>query len=154
MLETELGFRLANDVGAPVSVENVLHNIATCHPMIELAAPNLAGPVNGVDLIATNAASYAYIQGDGLDCANVAIDSLEISFSHDGENLHTASSGTVMESQAAALTWLINHRLGLGDALRAGTLLMTGAIGAPHPGKPGIYRAEYGTLGAIEFTIA
>ena len=58
-----------------------------------------------------------------------------------------------MQGQWHAVTWLVNALLELGYPLAKEHLLMTGSIGALHPGKPGEYRAEYGQLGNIEFNL-
>lgn len=157
LLETEFGYRVAQDrdITQPVTPENVLDYIASCHPMIELASPNLASRTRGIDLVAANSASFGYIEGQGINCsgADLDLDQINVSLARDGETLHEASSGSVMDSQRNAIAWLINQILHLGGEVNAGMLLMSGAIGSPHPGKPGNYRAEFGALGQIEFAI-
>lgn len=153
LLETELGYRLADDITDPVSAANVLQHIATCHPMIELASPNMEGIRSGFNLIATNSASYGFIEGLGAPLSAIDPDQIGASFYRDTQILHTATSGSVMQGQASALAWLINQVLHVGGEVKAGMLLMSGAIGRPHPGSPGDYRADFGKLGTIEFAV-
>jgi 2-keto-4-pentenoate hydratase len=153
LLETELGYRLATDVGKHVTPATVLEHVETCHPMIEVASPNLASAPTGLDLIASNSASYGYIEGPGQDIDQVSIDAVTVSLARDGETLHEAASGSVMEGQARALSWLLNQILDLGETPRAGMLLMSGSVGPPHPGKPGAYHANFRGLGTIDFTL-
>ena len=153
ILETELGDRLGDDIDAPTTAIEVVDRIATCHPMIELASPNLAGKPQGIDLIATNSASFAFIQGTAVAMSDVAIDSITATLTLDAATLHEARSDSVMDGQANALAWLVNQVLDQGGSLRAGMLLMTGSVGPPHPGKPGAYHADFGPLGTIEFSI-
>ena len=153
LLETELGYRLADDITAPVSAANVLQHIATCHPMIELAAPNIDGIRTGFDLIATNSASYGFIEGPGTQLSDVDLNQISVSFFREAETLHSATSDSVMQGQANAVAWLINQALHVGGEVKSGMLLMSGAIGRPHPGTPGDYRADFGKLGTIEFAL-
>ena len=152
MLETEIGFTAATQVTQPVSATDVFSHMTTCHPMIEVASPNLAGKPNGIDLVATNAASFGYIKGPAHPIRE-DLDEITIEFEVDGETLHTARAGDVMGSQANALAWLVNLLLELGYTIQPGHLFMTGSIGAMHPAKPGQYKASYGSLGQIEFAI-
>ncbi|HCD26962.1 MAG TPA: hypothetical protein DER02_05555 [Gammaproteobacteria bacterium] len=172
MLETELGFTLAEDIAAgtgakpaqPLSAADVPQLIASCQPMIELAAPHLANRPNGIDLVATNSATYGFLCGTALQASATtqndwargkwSPDEVDISFYRGAESLHAASANMVMESQWAALAWLINTVLAQGYKLNKGHLLMTGSIGALHPAKPGHYRAEFSGLGCIEFEVA
>ena len=154
MLETELGYRLATDVTGPINAADVPGVLATCHPMIEIASPNLAGKLTGEALIATNAASYKFIEGPGVDPGALDLDEVSVSLSYEGEALYSEPSGSFMGGQANAIAWLINFALETGYPVERGMLLMTGAIGAPQPGKPGRYRATYSGMDAIEFTLA
>ena len=71
----------------------------------------------------------------------------------ENDMLHAEHAGSIMQGQWHALSWLLNEVMGMGYPLRADHLLMTGSIGALHPGKPGNYRAEYESLGSIDFTL-
>lgn len=159
MLETELGFRLSTAVTAPMNVTALPGHVAAVLPVLELAAPNLAARPNAPDLIASNTATYGFIPGaaqaaDGLQAAGAAdLDKLTVALAHDDIVLHSEVAGSIMHGQWQALAWLINEVLEQGYALHPDHLLMTGSIGAPHVGKPGKYRAQYGQLGAIEFVL-
>ena len=154
LLETELGYKAASDITAPVTEDNVFDHISACLPMIEVASPNLATKPNGLDLIATNAASYGYIVGDENPLDPTRLDQLQVSLHLNGEQLQAGQSAEVLGSQRTALVWLINQVLDRGYEIAAGHYFMTGAIGGMQPAKPGNYRAEFGNLGTIEFEIS
>lgn len=154
IIETELGYRLGAAVTAPVTPEQVMGMVRTCHPLLEIAAPNLASKPIGTDLIASNSAAWQFIEGTGVDPGSFSPDNVDAELQRDGEVLHHMSSATVMEGQRLALTWLINQVLELGYPLHAGMLLMSGSIGPPQPGKPGHYRGAFSRLDPIEFTIS
>ena len=159
MLETELGFRLQQQLATTQTEEGVGACIRSVTPMIELAAPNLEHRPSAIDLVASNSATYAFISGTAVETdwhdatKRPNLDRVSIGLYQDANILHAETAGSIMQGQWHALTWLLNEVMRLGYPLAADSLLMTGSIGALHPGKPGDYRAEYGQLGSIEFTL-
>jgi 2-keto-4-pentenoate hydratase len=159
MLETELGFRLNRPIDAATTESTTPTYIEHVSPMIELAAPNLEQRPNAVDLIASNSATYGFITGSAYNTdwqdatTRPDLDRLSINLFHGDDILHAETAGSIMQGQWHAVTWLVNALLELGYPLAKEHLLMTGSIGALHPGKPGEYRAEYGQLGNIEFNL-
>jgi len=153
LLETEIGFVCARDITAPVNVDTVLANMSGCMPMIELASPNLANKPNGLDLVATNAASYCYLQGP-LQPADTPLDALTVRLEMGDETLLSGRGGEVLGGQLDALTWLVNQVLERDYAIKAGHILMTGSIGGMTPARPGDYTADFETLGSLTFRLA
>ena len=51
------------------------------------------------------------------------------------------------------MRWVINHSLEQGYPLRAGMILLGGALGPPRPAEAGSYRADYGELGELSFEV-
>lgn len=154
ILETEIGLRVATPVSSPISAGDVADIVDACMPMIELASPNMAGRPSGIDLVATNSASYGFIAGAAITPDWGNIDALDVSLADESATLHAGSSGDVLGGQREALAWLINGALRQGYVIEAGQLFMTGSIGGMQPAKPGAYRASFGALGEIEFSIA
>ena len=109
-------------------------------------------------MVASNSATYAFIPGtavaaewqDATERPN--LDQVVISLSQESM-LHSELAGSIMQGQWQAFSWLVNEVLRLKYPLRANHLLMTGSIGALHPGKPGDYHAKYGSLGSIDFSL-
>jgi len=153
LLETEIGLTLGTDVSSEVTAQDVPHIIEACMPMIEVASPNLVGKPNGSDLVATNSASFGYIQGDATAPDWSLLDDLSVSLDHAGARLHQGSSGEVLGGQCEAAAWLINTALEQGYVLSAGAILMTGSIGGIAPARPGDYLGSFGALGEIRFSI-
>ncbi len=154
LLETEIAFRCNCAITEKVSPDNVLSLMDSCMGVVELASPNLANAPNGLDLIATNSASYGYIEGEPhtLLSADV-LDQLSVSLAKEGEILMSGNPGEVMDGQIDALCWLINQTLDLKYSIEAGHLLMTGSIGGILPAQPGDYCASYASLGEIRFSL-
>ena len=153
LLETELGHRLAQPVREPVKPEDVAGLVGAVHLMVEIAQPRLAGKPAGLDLVATNSASLAYIVGPTL-AADVPLDEVEAGLADaEGNVLFSGACGTVMGGQHDALAWLINAALARCYTLEAGHLLMTGSVGGAAPARPGVYQARFQWGEALDETI-
>jgi 2-keto-4-pentenoate hydratase len=155
MLEAELGFRIGKAVRqVPRDVDALREHIDACMPMVELADIPFGGAkFTGPDLIAGNSASRAYIVGPEPDWRSVNINAVQVRFSRDGVTLHEAPASDVMGDQWQALLWLVGRIVEQGYPLEPGHILMTGSIGAAHPGKPGSYLADFGTFGQVGFEV-
>jgi len=155
LVETELGFRAARRINAPVkSIPELRAATTTCTPMIELADPGFDRTrMTGTDLIAGNSASAGFIRGRARSVGDVALDQVRVQLRRDGETLHQASSGDLMDGQWEALKWLVNRVIELGYVVEPGHLLMTGSLGPAHPAVPGKYSADFSELGVIEFEV-
>jgi 2-keto-4-pentenoate hydratase len=59
----------------------------------------------------------------------------------------------VKGGQWANLRLLLNQATSHGYVVRAGSIIICGALGGAKPGEPGRYQADYGDLGSIEFEL-
>lgn len=155
LLETEIGFRLGKTIAASLgSVSDLREHVSAAFPMIEFADPGFGeAKATGLDLVAANAASAAYLSGEVPAWENIDLNKVNVVFSCDGETLHDALASDVMGDQWQALLWLVNQIVAEGYALQPGHLLMTGSIGRLHPAKPGNYVADYGNFGQLTFAV-
>ena len=155
MLEVELGFRVGKAIRqVPADLAALREHIAACVPMVELAEiPYGKEKFSGADLIAGNSASCAYIAGTKPDWRDRDINAVNVRFSRDGELLHEAPASDVMGDQWQALAWLVRRIIDQGYVIEPDHMLMTGSIGAAHPGMPGSYLADYGDFGQIAFEV-
>ena len=78
---------------------------------------------------------------------------IPVSLTCEGTTLLQGETGEVLAGQRHALAWLINQVLLRGYSIEAGQIFMTGSIGGMYPAKPGNYRADFGLLGTLEFSI-
>lgn len=156
VLETELCFRTGVTIGERVDGVGALRDcIDGCFPAIELADVGGYGRARftGLDLIAGNGAAAGYLLGDEPDWRTMDLDALTVTFSREGQTLHEAISGDLMEGQWRALLWLVNTVVGLGYEVQAGHLLLSGSLGSPHPAEPGRYLGDFGGFGQIAFEV-
>lgn len=155
LIETELSFRLKESVSTPLnSIEQVRALIARISPAFELADPGFGdAKFTGEDIVATNVACGGWIEGSPFDWENTDLDVLNAKLTYDGKVLHDMPAGSVMDGQWQAALWLINQTVAKGYTITPEHILLSGAIGAAHPGRPGHYIAEYGSAGRVEFQI-
>lgn len=143
ILETELGYTLSDTVSEAVTPDTVMAVIASVAPIVEIAHPNMETRPQGVDLIATNSATFGYINGAALALSEIDLDEVDTELRRGDELLFGGSSSQVMSGQRNALAWLVNTALSLGYPLQAGHLLMTGSVGGIAPAEVGAYTAVY-----------
>lgn len=156
MIETEIGFVMARRITEPVNdIAMLVSAVLSIIPVIELPdlAFDTAGLMTGPDIIANNVASRSWIKGEVIPMESLDIDSLTVQLWHNGERLSQTSAKQVMNGQWYALQWLVNRTLASGWTIEPGQLLITGAIGPMMPGEPGKYRADFGKLGQISFSV-
>ena len=92
-----------------------------------------------------------------IHCAEKAksdtLNQIVVTMSKDGQKVYEGAATDSLGDQWKALRWLINSRLRHGWKIEPGQVLITGALGQVLDGTPGVYRADYGKLGVIEFVI-
>ena len=156
LVETELCYRLKEIVTAPINTTGEAKAlVARISPAFELADPGFGkARFTGEDLVATNIACGGWIEGPAFDWATHDLDGINAKLTRDDEVLHDAPAGSVMDGQWQALLWLINQTVAKGYTITPDHVLLTGAIGAAHPGQPGHYVAEFGEAGCIEFNLS
>jgi len=155
-IETEIGFIIGKPIDRePRSLADFKKRVRAVIPMVELPAgrwtPN--GGVNAVDLAAVNVTSAAYIVGEPIDPKKADPRNAEISLTKNGQVLHTASGEDCWQGPWETAFWLSKFARRQGITLKPGQIIICGALGKIHPGSSGQYRANYGDLGTIEFTL-
>lgn len=144
-LETEIGFRTATVIDRPIDEADIPRVIASSVAAVEIVQDRLAGGGKDVrDLVAVNVNARAVLLGDEIALERDDLNRRDVVLSHDGSELHRAPGGSVLGDQFAALRYLVNEVVRRGYRIRAGAILLTGAIGGLQPGEPGAWVAGYG----------
>jgi 2-keto-4-pentenoate hydratase/acetyl esterase/lipase len=157
-VETEIGYVIATDIGTKLRVpRQALTTVQALVPVIEIpvnVAPLMGGTVVASDIVAVNGGSNQFIVGAQVAPSAVPdLDALTVSLKRDGQLVHEAKGNEAQGGQAAMLMNLINQIVEQGHVLRAGDIIISGALGGPKPGDKGTYTADYGPLGKIEFKV-
>jgi 2-keto-4-pentenoate hydratase len=154
--EAEIAFIMAADVAdRQISREAMAAAVGAVVPAIEIVDSRIADwKITFADTVADNGSSAYFVLGDspqplaGLDlwsCGMV----LELN-----EQVRSVGAGAAcLGHPLNAAVWLARILAERGESLRAGDVLMTGALGPMVPIQPGDeIRASVGGLGSVSFT--
>ena len=155
-IEPEIAFVLARDLAGPdVTPGDVLAATDSVAPALEIIDSRIADwQIRLADTVADNASSSRFVVGprrpvDGLDLA-----ALEGRLIRDGEVVGSGRGEAVLGDPAAAVAWLVNMLARFGESLRAGEVILPGALCASVPLASGrIFRNEMGDLGAVSVEV-
>jgi 2-keto-4-pentenoate hydratase len=158
MIELEIGYVMATDIGTKIRVpRQAMTAVEMLVPVIELPvnlAPITDGDDTAVDAVAANIGSAQFIVGDASSPTDIQnLDTLGVSLQLDGATTHGAKGGDVKGGQAQLLMELINQIIEQGHVIHRGDIIICGALGGAKPGQQGNYRADFGKLGIIEFSL-
>ena len=153
-VEGEIAFVLGAGLDNPsASVVDVLRATEFLLPAIEVVDSRVAAwDIKITDTIADNASSGMVVLGTtpisprGLDLTEVAL-----SLEHLGQPVSTGIGAACLNSPVSAVAWLAREVSRREQPLRAGDIVMSGALG-PLVGvdAPGRYRADFSGLGHVE----
>lgn len=121
----------------------------------EIVDSRIAGwDITLVDTVADNASSGLYVLGNSLprdDAPNLA--EVTMMMTADGEQLSAGKGSDCLGSPWEAQVWLANTSLHYGSPLRAGELILSGALGPMVPVAPGVtYSATISGVGVGDVT--
>ncbi len=155
MIELEVGYVLGRAVTKPLAAtDDPFEYVAEVIAAVELPNLNFVAPPALADVIASNVSAQQFIVGARRPVLSALIlDDLRVRLARDDVQIAEGVGRTAQGGQRNALRWLINSRLAQGDTLVPGQLLITGALAGMIPAKPGHYRAVFGALGIVEFTV-
>lgn len=153
-VEAEVAFVLSQDVDDPTAnVATVLRATDFVMAAVEVVDSRIAGwDITITDTVADNASSGLFVLGTvpfspmGLDLAEVGM-----VLEHRGDPVSTGAGAACMGSPVVAVSWLARELARRGTPLRAGDVVLSGALGPMVTvAGPGCYRARLHGMGAVE----
>ena len=157
-VEAEVALVLERDLpGADTSVADVIRAVAYCLPALEIVDSRIQNwDIKLADTIADNASSGLFVLGD-TPAALSGLD-LRLAGMVMERGTETASLGVgaaCLGNPLYAAAWLACTMARVGRPLKAGDVLMTGALGPMVPAKSGdVFNAQIGGLGAVRAVFA
>lgn len=152
-IEAEVAFILANDLDQPVITEAEVV-AATDHLVaaLEIVDSRIADwNISIVDTIADNGSSGLFVLGsnrvglDGLDLVNI-----QMTMRSGDETVSSGSGADCLGNPLTAVAWLANTAREHGAPLRAGDIVLSGALGPMTPVAPGSsFTADITGLGTV-----
>jgi 2-keto-4-pentenoate hydratase len=149
-VEVEIAFVLARDLDGPdVTAAQVVAATAHLALAFEVVDSRWAGGPPGVGaLLADDVSAAAVIVGPEADPAT-DLTGLRVT-ARVGDVRVDGDAGNVMGDPARAVAWLCADLHRRGDGLRAGDLVLSGALCGPTPVRPGdAVEADFGDLGSL-----
>ncbi len=151
-IEAEIAFRLATDLDGDITPERLRGVVAASYAALEIVDSRIAGwDITIVDTVADNASSGLFVISDrevpldGLDLASVGMQVLR-----NDTVVSTGAGSACLGHPLNALAWLASTAAAYGDPLRAGDIVLSGALGPMVPVQPAdTFIAEIDGLGDI-----
>jgi 2-keto-4-pentenoate hydratase len=154
--EAEVALILAHDLTSPsASIDDVIAATAYAVPAIEIVDSRIADwKITFADTVADNGSSAFFVLGrtpqplSGLDLKTCGM-VLEVN----GRVVSLGAGAACLGHPLNAAAWLARTIASRGDGLKAGDIVLTGALGPMVPLSVGdVVRAEIGGLGSCGFT--
>ena len=152
-IEAEIAFILKDDLAGPaLTLTEVRAAVECVLPCLEIVDSRIAGWDIGIfDTVADNGSASRFVTGstrrplDGFDCVNCLMEM------RSGDSVVATGRGSAsLGDPLNALWWLANKALELDRPLRAGEIILSGALGPMAPVLPGrAYTAAIEGLGTV-----
>ena len=151
--EAEIAFVLGADLTeGPFTADSVRGAVDHARAAIEIVDSRVTDwDIRLGDTVADNASSGLYVLGaerrtlDEVEPIDVAM-----TMTCDGEEVSTGTGAACLGDPLNALAWLATAALEYGEPLRAGQVVLSGALGPVHPVPPGaVIRADITGLGSV-----
>jgi 2-oxopent-4-enoate hydratase len=152
-VEAELAFVMDRDLAGPgVTTATALAAIAGALPAVEVVDSRVADwRIKLIDTVADNASSGLLVVGGRMrPVEDLDLRLLGVAVSRGGELLDTGAGAAALGNPARCVAWLANKLGSFGAGLRAGDVVLPGAVHRMVPVRPGdVFRAEFAHLGAV-----
>ncbi len=152
-VEAELAFLMETDLAGPgVTTAAALRAIAGAMPAVEVVDSRVADwKIKIVDTIADNASSGMLVVGGRMLPVNdLDLRTLGVVVSRHGEVIDTGAGAACLGNPARCVAWLANKLGSLGDGLKAGDIVLPGAVHKMVGVQSGdVFRADFAHLGPV-----
>ncbi|KXO98347.1 2-keto-4-pentenoate hydratase [Tsukamurella pseudospumae] len=136
-VEAEIAFVLGEDLDGDLTLESVRRAVARSHAAIEVVDSRVAQwDISYADTVADNASAGLYVIGDRLPDA-ITPSAVTMTMTVNGTIASTGYGTDCLGDPLNALLWLAETARDLGDPLRAGHVVLSGALGPMVPVRPG-----------------
>ncbi|MEV5018056.1 2-keto-4-pentenoate hydratase [Streptomyces sp. NPDC053780] len=157
-VEAEVAFVLGADLPASdCTTAGVLRATEYALPALEIVDSRVAGwDISIVDTVADNASSGLYVLGRiPVPLGRLDLPALTMTMTRDGEEVSRGTGADCLGSPLQAAVWLASALAAAGDPLRAGDVVLTGALGPMAPAAPGArFRTDIDGLGSVQVEFA
>ncbi|MFE5486492.1 2-keto-4-pentenoate hydratase [Streptomyces sp. NPDC056527] len=157
-VEAEVALVLGRDLPhRRCTVVDVLRAVDFALPALEIVDSRIAGwDISLVDTVADNASCGLYVLGTTpVPLADVDLRTVTMTMTRNGETVSEGTGADCLGSPLNAAAWLASALAERGDPLRAGDLVLTGALGPMAPAAPGdLFETHIPDLGSVRVGFA
>ena len=139
-VEAEVAFVLARDIDQPeITLDGVRDAVQIALPALEIVDSRIADwNIGFTDTVADNASSGLYVVGqDGRTLEELEPRDVAMSLTINGAERSSGTGAACLGDPLEALRWLAVQAMRFGDPLRAGQVILSGALGPFVPFAPG-----------------
>jgi len=157
-VEAEIAFVLGRDLDQEgVSLADVIRAIDYALPAIEVVDSRIRDwKISIYDTVADNASSAAYVLGGHarkIENLDLSLCGMRLDFQ--GEPVSTGCGAACLGNPLNAVKWLARQMVKLGQPLKAGQVILSGALGPMVSVKAGgVYEARISGLGSVRATFS
>ncbi|NYV77077.1 MULTISPECIES: 2-keto-4-pentenoate hydratase [Streptomyces] len=157
-IEAEIAFVLKADLAeGPLDDAQVREAVDHAVAALEICGSRVAGwDISFGDTVADNASAGGYVLGSQrVPLADFDPVAAEMTMTIDGETVSTGNGAACLGDPVNALVWLARQARELGSPLRAGQVILSGALGPMRPVAAGnAVRATVTGLGTVSVTFS
>ncbi|WP_163506510.1 2-keto-4-pentenoate hydratase [Fodinicola acaciae] len=149
--EAEIAFLLGDDITDPDPAV-VRKAVELAHPALEIVDSRIAGWRIGItDTVADNASSGVFVVGtQGKTLKEFEPADVRMTMWQDGTVVSRGTGRDCLGDPVNALVWLATTAIEIGSPLRAGEVVLSGALGPMVEVRPGdVFEAAIAPLGAV-----
>lgn len=154
--EAEIAFVLGADLPSPTTTPaDVAAAVATVHAAIEIVDSRIADwKITFADTVADNGSSAFFVlAGEGKPLAGLDLEGAAMEMTFDGAVVSTGTGAAALGNPLNAAAWLAQTLAASGEPLKAGDILLAGALGPMVAIEPGnLVRASVAGIGECSFT--
>lgn len=152
-VEAEVALVMEHDLLEPgITAAQLLRSVAFALPSLEIVGSRIAEwNIRFVDTVADNASSSAFVLGN----TPVKLDGLDLRLAgmvmeRAGEQVSLGAGAACLGHPLNAALWLANKMASVGRGLKAGDVVLTGALGPMVAVRPGdVFEARIAGLGSV-----
>lgn len=148
--EAEIAFVLGDDITEPEA--DVRAAVELAYPAVEIVDSRIADWAIGItDTVADNASSGVFVIGDrGMPLEEFEPAAVTMRMCRDGEVVSSGTGRDCLGDPLNALSWLADTAIEFGSPLRAGDVVLSGALGRMVPVWPGdVFEVVIEPLGTV-----
>jgi 2-keto-4-pentenoate hydratase len=157
-VEAEVALVLGHDLPhRQCTVVDVLRATDFALPALEIVDSRVKDwDISIVDTVADNASSGLFVLGGSpTPLTGLNLRSVRMTMTRGGEVVSEGTGADCLGSPLNAAAWLASVLAGMGDPLRAGDVVLTGALGPVAPVAPGdVFEARISNLGSVRVGFA